>query len=69
MKFWIKYGFAVEFDTARIMKLSFTTSKKCVFPPLFINFPFFEIEFTTKIKEKNLHLCLHFFFFEKSLAL
>lgn len=42
---------------------------KNVFPPLFINFPFFEIEFTTKIKEKNLHLCLHFFFFEKSLAL
>lgn len=68
MKIWIKYGFAVEFDTARITKRSFTTSKN-VFPPLFINFPFFEIEFTTKIKEKNLHLCLHFFFFEKSLAL
>lgn len=68
MKIWIKYGFAVEFDTARIMKRSFTTSKKCV--STFIHqFPFFEIEFTTKIKEKNLHLCLHFFFFEKSLAL
>lgn len=62
MKFWIKYGFAFEFDTARFM-IFFSTSKKCF--SLFFNLPFFEIEFTTKIKEKNLHLCLHFFLRKK----
>lgn len=75
MKFWIKYGLAFEFVTARIMKFSRSLPcKNCV--QLLLLRPYLSQSssflwnriYNKDIKEKNLRLCLHFFF-EKSLVL